>query len=147
MILRVFFVLVQQFLLRKVDTLRHLQFVLQVLLEEHRLSGLLVLLMLMRIYGILVEVVLRVEVRPHCKGKHHSLFDPIEEAQPNISILDVGMQSEETTQRDAPFDRGDCVRVTKHVLSLQIVHLLYLQAVALLCTHLVIINENQQNYV
>lgn len=91
--------------------------------------------MFMRIYGILVEVVLRIEICPHCEGENHGLFDPIEEAKPNVSILDVGMQSKETTESDAPFDRGDGIRVSKHVLSLQIVHLLYLQAVALLRTH------------
>ena len=135
LVLGVLLVLIQQLLLGKIDALRHLQFVLQVLLEEERLSGLLVLLVLVRVDGVLVEIVLGVEVGPHRKGKHDCLLDPVEEAVPDVSILYVAVQSEETAQRDAPFDRGYGVRVAEHILALQVVHLLYLQAVALLRTH------------
>lgn len=110
--------MIQQFLLGYIHILRHIQFVLKVLLEEKCLSCLLILLMLVRIYGVLVEVVLSIKVGPHCKGKHYSLLDPIQEAMSDASILDVGMQSEETTKGDAPFDRGYCIRIAKHILSL-----------------------------
>ena len=45
----------------------------------------------MLVDGVLVEVVLGVEIGPHCKGEDHCFFDPVEEAVPEIAMFDVGV--------------------------------------------------------
>ena len=104
LILGVALIFLQQFLLGKGDIGRNAELVFQVFFEEHGFPGLLLLLLLVLVDGVLVEIVLGVEVGPHCKGEDYCFFHPVEETVPDISRLNVGMQAEEAAERDAPLD-------------------------------------------
>ena len=129
LLLSIVLVLIEEFLLTEVGIWRNFQFELQILLQKQSFSYFFLLLLLLHVDRILIKIVLGIEVSPHCKSQDYCFFYPTQETLPQIFRTNIGMKSKKTTKSKSPFYRSESIRVPENVLSLQVIHFFYGQAI------------------